>query len=264
MSIRYDQEAERYVYRLLLQSIIRERLVAYNRTPAGVSIEVPKGGIIEVPITHTYKLGHIDIVDDPVYIDSSGSRQVIDRMEQLLMLLGFQNERFLKELMNSALNYASSLEAADLRKQKLSEPKQGEDTWGYVTRRNKEEPGFSPLVFFEQWVIQGHTTHPAARTKLPMEPEDVKRYAPEWGATPGLVPLAVKKDYTSETAPFDIAMTETILRTYPEIKKEFDQLEGNYKLIPLHPWQAEHILLEHYNQELKDKVFVPLFQSYTS
>ncbi|SDJ38075.1 IucA/IucC family protein [Salimicrobium halophilum] len=258
MSIRYDQEAERYIYRLLLQSIIRERLVAYNRTPAGISIEVPKGGIIEVPITHTYKLGHIDISNDPVYIDSSGSRQVIDRMEQLLMLLGFQNERFLKELMNSALNYASALEAADMRKQKLPAPKQGEDTWVYVTRRYKEEPDFSPLVFFEQWVIQGHTTHPAARTKLSMEPEDVKRYAPEWGATPGLVPLAVKKESTTETAPFDIAMTEALLRIDPGMKREFDQLEGDYKLIPLHPWQVEHTLPEHYSQELREKIFVPL------
>ncbi|WP_347861903.1 IucA/IucC family protein [Salimicrobium sp. PL1-032A] len=258
MSIRYDQEAERYIYRLLLQSIIRERLVAYHRTSSGVSIEVPKGGIIEVPLGHTYKLGHIDISSDPVYIDSSGSRQVIDRMEQLLMLLGFRNERFLKELMNSALNYASALEAADLRKRTLPQPEQGEDTWEYVIRRYKEEPDFSPLVFFEQWVIQGHTTHPAARTKIPMEPEDVKRYAPEWGAAPELVPLAVKRDSTVETAPFGVEMTEALLRTAPEMKKEFDQLEGEYKLIPLHPWQAKYTLPEHYGRELREKIFVPL------
>ncbi|SIS60275.1 IucA/IucC family protein [Salimicrobium flavidum] len=258
MSVSHEQVAERYIFRLLLQSILRENLVAYNRTDTGIEIDVPKGGVVEVPISHTYILGHVDIQDPPVYIASSGERQVIERMEQLLMILGFRNEVFVREMMNSALNYASALEAFEKRKQELPAPRPDENTWEYVLRRKTEDSSFSPLVFFEQWIITGHTTHPGARTRLSMSPEEAKRYAPEWGATPGLVPLAVAQEKTSETAPFGTGMTESLLTSYPEVKEEFDSLDREYRLIPLHPWQAEHTLPEYYHRELQEKTMVPL------
>lgn len=255
MNTSYEQQAENYIFRLLLQSIIRENLVSFNKTPQGLEIEVPKGGRVEVPVSRTYILGHIDIGGSPVYVDPSGKKQELQRMEELLMLLGFRNESFVKEMMNSALNYASALEAFDKRKESV--PGQ-QDTWEYVINRTKNDRNFSPLVFFEQWVIDGHTTHPGTRTRLPMSPEDVRKYAPEWGASPELVPLAVRTDRVRETAPFHTTMTGTLTETSPEVKEEFEALSGSYRLIPLHPWQEEHTLPVYYKKELEDETMIPL------
>ncbi|SIS90965.1 IucA/IucC family protein [Salimicrobium salexigens] len=255
MNTSYEQQAENYIFRLLLQSIIRENLVSFNKTPQGLEIEVPKGGRVEVPVSRTYILGHIDIGGSPVYVDLSGKRQELQRMEELLMLLGFRNESFVKEMMNSALNYASALEAFDKRKEDVPTH---QDTWDYIVRRRGEDPDFSPLVFFEQWVIDGHTTHPGTRTRLPMSPEDVRKYAPEWGASPGLVPLAVRDDKVGETAPFHTTMTGALTEASAEVKKEFEALSGSYRLIPLHPWQADHTLPVYYKKELEDGTMIPL------
>ena len=63
----------------------------------------------------------------------------------------------------------------------------------WVERKLASDPTFDPLVFYEQWVIEGHPLHPGTKIKIGMEPGDVIRHAPEWGARPGLALVAVDR-----------------------------------------------------------------------
>ncbi|HZN19082.1 MAG TPA: IucA/IucC family protein [Micromonosporaceae bacterium] len=86
--------------------------------------------------------------------------------------------------------------------------------------------GAPPLL--EQCVVDGHPLHPGCRTRLGMSTVEVLRYAPEHRPAVRLVLAAVP--------------AEELLATgdWPERLRA-----GGCVLLPVHPWQAEHVLPDH-------------------
>jgi siderophore synthetase component len=123
------------------------------------------------------------------------------------------------------------------------------DSLGYVRATKAIDPAFSPLAFFEQWVVEGHPLHPCARMKMGMDAEDVIRNAPEWGAAPGVALVAVAKSACRAFVRGPEGAADVLAREHPtaarmvaEALRRQGKALADYELIPVHPWQLEHTL----------------------
>ncbi|MBK2260180.1 rhizoferrin biosynthesis protein FslA [Francisella tularensis] len=107
------------------------------------------------------------------------------------------------------------------------------------------------LAFLEQWGAVGHIYHPSSKTKIGLSKFENILYSPEFENEVNIIFGAIHKN---------IAHIEIIdnridnyqnwmIINYPEQYKIWDhELDNrgldsnNYLMIPIHPWQAEHIL----------------------
>ncbi len=279
------KKAEKVVLHQLVQAIIREELmeIEWIDTKESLSIATIKlneeNALIEIPILKVYILSHIDINGDIVYVNKSGHREVLSNPSQFLSLLtdnGFAKtfdhiDQFHNEITNSTHNYALALTIAEDRKtnvQKEAKQLEVNKTMNYVLEKRRQNPSFSPLIFFEQWVIQGHTIHPCSRTRLGLSPGDVAKYAPEWSGNPKVIPVAVHKKYCQMTAVGNRSTTDIIVEEYPDVSSQLETTMASkklnlsdYELIPVHPWQYENTIKLHYRDDLDNNWIVPLEES---
>jgi siderophore synthetase component len=75
-----------------------------------------------------------------------------------------------------------------------------------------------PLAYVEQLVVEGHPLHPCCRTRLGMSADEVRAYAPEHRPIVALDLFEVPAERWLSTG------------------------DGAPPLLPVHPWQAEHVL----------------------
>ncbi len=269
--------AEKMVLRQLIQAILREKIIESSWTEHAAVIRLSEEEQIEVPIEKKYTLGQIDIVGNITYTDRKGNKSKLTSPDQLLRLmivngntLTFDNmEQFCKEITNSTYNFALALTIAEHRKQQDNTDAQileATDSFDYVLKKAEEDPHFSPLNFFEQWVIQGHTIHPCSRTRLGLSPEDITKYAPEWEGRPNVIPVAVHKEFCRLTH-IEKSVTQILLEEYPEVEQAFDNVltkkqlnKEDYELIPVHPWQLENTVHGYYQEEIQNDVILTLDQ----
>ncbi|QPC45635.1 IucA/IucC family protein [Mangrovibacillus cuniculi] len=219
--------------------------------------------VLEVPVQHVYQLRQFDIKGDITFITKEQKETVKDPC-QLVDLLALSPtilekddlQAFKLEVENSVYNYALGLTSVPIRFASL--PKEN-SVWEYVTNQSTN---FSPLTFFEQLVIQGHTIHPCSRTRLGMAAEAVTTYAPEWGSDFEVPVVAVHQRHVHVTNKEGEGITELLLKDYPsfqaQLKKQLGEEWKQYELIPVHPWQLENTIIPRYQKEITEKVVVPL------
>jgi siderophore synthetase component len=252
--------------------VVRERLTGPNRPAVWLddcrTIRVPLGGgrELQASVARRLALGRFDL-DGPLWLIDGGSRVEVEQPAELLDQLegeGLVSEgdgearkrfaRFREELENSATNLALALTGADLRKRALRQEASRlgvRTSLDYVQAVQALDPTFSPLAFYEQWVIEGHPLHPGARMKMGMEPEDLVRYAPEWGARPGVALVAVLRSSVRVVSRIGQGAAEVLAREYPDVRRQADEAlrrmgrsPADYEFIPVHPWQLAHTLPE--------------------
>ncbi|MCF6136428.1 IucA/IucC family protein [Pseudalkalibacillus berkeleyi] len=276
------KHAEKTILHQLIQAILREKIVDIewenvdSSSQMSAAIKLNKEEQIIVPIKKLYTLKHIDIDGEILYSDRLGEKSTIINPDQLLTLLivngiavTFDNiEQFCNEITNSTYNYALALTSAEHRQKFIKVDAsniEASNTIEYIQRKQQLHQNYSPLTFFEQWVIQGHTIHPCSRTRLGLSPNDVTGFAPEWEGQPSVVPVAVHKDHCRLTHHDTHSTTQIIFDEYPTVKRAFyETLENNqlepsqFELIPVHPWQLEHTIRKFYKQELNSNVIIPI------
>ncbi len=124
---------------------------------------------------------------------------------------------------------------------------------------------FSPLAFYEQLVVDGHPLHPGAKLKLGLSVGDVIRFSPELGARPEAAFVAVAKGCYKDASLDGRGLTGVLYAEYPGLRgqvanvlreKELDA--DDYGLIPVHPWQFEHVLPRVYAGAMQGGEVVPL------
>lgn len=124
---------------------------------------------------------------------------------------------------------------------------------------------FSPLAFYEQLVVDGHPLHPGAKLKLGLSVGDVIRFSPELGARPEAAFVAVAKGCYRDASLDGRGLTAILYAEYPGLRwqvanvlreKELDA--DDYGLIPVHPWQFEHVLPRLYAEAMQGGEIVPL------
>ncbi|WP_446855129.1 IucA/IucC family protein [Halobacillus faecis] len=254
------QKADLHTLHQLIQAIFRERIVPCEwRNSENTLILLLNDGELHVPVSNLYIFHHIDIEGDIRFLDRDGNQALVDKSETCLELLFPGNNRFdfYKEVLNSVTNLALALTVAEHRRRQIENL--AEDAFSYAARLK------SPLTFFEQWVIQGHTIHPCSRTRMGVTSEDVARYAPEWEGKPDVLPLLVHKDRYHMTSKNGESTKSILLQEYPELNKAFQQVcedhdvvAEDYEIIPIHPWQWEHTITKYYKDDLNKKLLLPV------
>lgn len=264
---KHMQRAQQKVLHQLVQAVFREGLADYHLVNDGESLLAvlpcsPTGKII-IPIANTYLLKHVEIQGAILSQTETGITKITHPMDFLERLnLNEDTNQFEGEIENSVLNYALAFEGEERRKAGLSWK---DDTFSFLEEKKKDNPMFSPLVFGEQWVIDGHTMHPCSKTRMGLSEEEVMQYSPEWGSVAKLIPLAIHKENAFMASMDESSMTSILLEEHRHVKEVFmEELPDSgrdYELIPVHPWQFEHTIKRCFKKEIEDKVIVPLIKA---
>ncbi|MFD2371613.1 IucA/IucC family protein [Brevibacillus sp. GCM10020057] len=130
-----------------------------------------------------------------------------------------------------------------------------------VKRVRSEE---TSLVHMERLsALRDRPFHPTSRAKRGWSSDDYKRYSPEYGQSFGLDWIGVRRDHIrastdKEIAPFILADHE--LETLRRAASRAGIDERDYLLLPVHPWQMEHVLPTHYRAEWEQRICVPVIR----
>ncbi|KEO84218.1 hypothetical protein EL26_05480 [Tumebacillus flagellatus] len=271
----------RGILQRLVQAVVRENIAGlgerslWQESGRVLTLELAGGSRLRVPVSCRHSLGRFDLGEgDLQVISPTGESAVLDHPALLVDLLeaeGVPAElllRFRREMQNSAANLALALAGAERRRADLmpdAERLGCSTAVEYAEKRAAAEEAFSTLAFFEQWVVEGHPLHPGAKIKMGLDPMDVLRDSPEWGAMPEVVPVAVHKDHCrwisyAKQSPSDILFAEHPgLRERVAASLTAKGLQpDDYELIPVHPWQYEHTLPALFRHAIEAQEVVPL------
>lgn len=263
----YIGRARGAILHRLFQAVIREQLIAPRHQriePSSGSIEVqlPGGKAIRATIGKKHAFGRYDLEGGLFLWDGNEEMSIahpVDLLDLLVREGAFgacgdarQHERFRLELQNSVANYALALAgrhriAAEMAARSGAAPCGTSLQWAQWKR--DEDERFSPLVFFEQLVVDGHPLHPGAKIKMGLDAGDVIAYSPEWNACPDVALAAVALHACRFVSLNGDTPKEILYREHPGLREHVaDRLrklnldESRYELIPVHPWQFEHTL----------------------
>lgn len=110
----------------------------------------------------------------------------------------------------------------------------------------------------EQALILGHSMHPAPKSRLGFIHEDWLKFSPEHQGKTQLYYWLVAPEYVAESNASSAEDITSQLRQ--EIHWYLNEAEitllntySNYKLLPLHPWQARYLQSKDWYKELKTK-----------
>ncbi|MBK2357106.1 rhizoferrin biosynthesis protein FslA [Francisella hispaniensis] len=160
-------------------------------------------------------------------------------------------QQFEYELHNSFENELSMNIYRSLRQKQLAntiKTANYSNLWQWLnTTMSKNEQ----LAFLEQWGAVGHKYHPGSKTKIGLSKFENILYSPEFENEVNIIFGAIHKNI----AHIEIIdnridnYQDWMITNYPEQYKiwnhELDNRgldSNNYLMIPIHPWQAEHIL----------------------
>ncbi len=132
--------------------------------------------------------------------------------------------------------------------------------------QQRNDPTQSMLALFEQWIINGHPLHPAAKVRLGMSPVEVLATCPEWGNTVELRVVALHHTAAQEygsaitrSPAQQRPLTNLLLREHPQLRAAVvaecgaqQSFQDSVTLLPVHPWQADHVLPGRFGRELND------------
>lgn len=201
--------------------------------------------------------------DPPLWIDDGEFREISSAAELVYWLFRIEDyknrDRFIEELNNGTVNLTLAYVFHEEWKKNIQREAQQHgvsNSYDYVQQKRKAD--FSPSLFFEQMVLEGHHLHPGAKTKLGLSYDDVLRYSPEFHQTFPVRFAAVKRD--------SLSVTEKTFENYfspvaEEARKELEDLgyesEG-YGILPIHPWQFKNELPLIYKKEVDEGTVVLL------
>jgi len=104
-------------------------------------------------------------------------------------------------------------------------------------------PPTEPLQAFlhsEQSLLFGHPFHPAPKSRQGFSHQDVMRYSPEMRVGFALHYFSVKREFLLQQSVLDESCDAVVAANAP-VSLQASLME-DFALIPVHPWQAEHLL----------------------
>lgn len=112
-----------------------------------------------------------------------------------------------------------------------------------------------PFIEAEQALILGHSMHPLAKNRLGFDADDFFRYSPEFNKAFQLFYFLAHPSIVLEQSTKDKSASELVkqqLFKSDAAKELMDTLKAHpeWKLVPMHPWQATYMLKQAVTKEL--------------
>jgi siderophore synthetase component len=282
-------QGRREILHRLLQALVRENVAGISSRASwhpgverGLEIHLSGGRTLLVPVRRTLSFGRFDL-GGSVTLRNGSCSEIVEHPARLLDLLsdlpGYEGvlrdlagearlARFRLEVRNSAATYALALAGAGIRRRELAARAR---TSGVSTSlewargRSTEEGMFSTLAFYEQLVVDGHPLHPGAKLKLGLGVEDIIQHSPELGAHPEAALVAVTQERYRDVSLDRRGLPGVLCEEYPGLCQQVANAlqekalnPDDYGLIPVHPWQFEHMLPRLYARAMERGEIVPL------
>ncbi len=132
-------------------------------------------------------------------------------------------------------------------------------------QRDTLDPTTANLLL-DQLNVMGHNVHPFGRLRRGMSPTEALAYAAECQPDRPVMLrfVAVRTELLRRTAPpgavASCHLGEILEIEFPQLAAARQRLPdaAHYGLVPLHPWQYEHVLFDSYSRELADGDIVAL------
>lgn len=198
-----------------------------------------------VPLSYVSLVGRHRLAKVPeVYLQ--GQLQIMSPVVLVSLLL----EELVKESSSVTLNAASLVEkwiqSRDALQQFLQHRK--EDFDELINAKQN-------FIETEQALILGHSMHPAPKSRTGFVHEDWLKFSPEHRGQTQLHYWLVHQDYIVEGCATDEAIStqlKTALQWYlSEQDLKLLKTHSDYKLLPLHPWQARYLQTKPWFERLK-------------
>lgn len=235
---------------------------------------------IVIPISKTYAFNRIDVDGSILYVSKSNVNVITHSVEFLEIIrrnkvahqegTKFAWNQLADELVNGSANLALSYAHWELKKKELQNDANQLgvlNSIDWVLTRKKQMSQFDSSLFFEQLTIEGHNLHPGTKTKIGMKPDDVFRYAPEFDGVAQIHFVAINKPYAEWCVvnKDEEDANALLFQSYPDleraVKKQFRDMNlliEDYVIVPVHQWQLENAIPDIYEEELIEKVIVPI------
>ncbi len=121
-----------------------------------------------------------------------------------------------------------------------------------------------PMLHVERFsALRDRPFHPTSRAKRGWNDDEYQRYSPEFGNSFGLDWVAVHRDYIQTSSAQDPAVFVLNDSQREKLRLAAEQAgieEESYLLLPVHPWQMEHLLSPLYQKEMAQKICVPVIR----
>lgn len=121
-----------------------------------------------------------------------------------------------------------------------------------------------PFIEAEQALILGHSMHPVAKNRLGFDANDFFRYSPEFKKKFQLFYFLAHPSIVLEQSAINLSASEIVMNQLnnfiptDEISTTIKN-NSNWKLIPMHPWQASYMLKQTVTKELlKNNLLIKL------
>ncbi|WP_265111225.1 IucA/IucC family protein [Halosolutus halophilus] len=128
-----------------------------------------------------------------------------------------------------------------------------------VTRRLRAADAPAAL---ERLVTDGHPLHPSAKIRRGMAGTAGLAYAPEFTGSIDVRFVAVHTERVRETSIDDRSLTDRLYTAFDGLADAVSRTvptdAGEYAVIPVHPWQFQHVLPDRYESQRADGTVVPI------
>ncbi|WP_239617996.1 IucA/IucC family protein [Cohnella mopanensis] len=104
-----------------------------------------------------------------------------------------------------------------------------------------EEAHVRDYLSSEQSLLYGHPFHPFPKNTLGFSEEDVRKYCPELGTSFQLCYVAVRKDVFQVEWVSDQRQINQHESVMDHVRNVLQEKRDGYEILPLHPWQYEHV-----------------------
>jgi len=258
-----------------LIACVREKILQNYSIDANqiMTVELSKGYSLKF-LTHNFKTcerfwikGNISVYTDDRFLKILEKKKFFGFMQEHISVLyggHLLNSQVFSELVESSKNL-------EFVKEHSIRTVGFNSSLEYVKKMKNLSHNFSPLVFYEQSVIDAHPNHPTAKVRFGFSDTDLEKYSPECRAVIDLKILAVPKKYLKTFSVSHETVSDYILNYSSSVKnKVMKSFETNkltleeYGLIIIHPWQYDNILKKQHNFLFEDRILVDLNVSLTS
>ncbi|SFJ68287.1 Siderophore synthetase component [Halobacillus dabanensis] len=202
----------------------------------------------------------------PLWIGESDVWEISSAAELVYWLFRTEDyknrDKFIEELNNGTVNLTLAYSFHEEWKENIQREAEQigvRNSLDYVD--HKRSTGFSPSLFFEQMVVEGHHLHPGAKTKLGLSYDNVVRYSPEFHQTFPIRLVAVRcKDMVTTDQTFE----DYFIDISQKARRELEALgysSDTYIILPVHPWQYEYEIQVLYKEEIESEAIVLLSET---
>lgn len=171
-----------------------------------------------------------------------------------------QAERIEAELAESTANLALARLAERVQERRVRPD-------GSTAESALELPGIpaaDAAAALERTVTAGHPFHPGAKIRRGMSATDGLAYAPEFTTSIDLRFVAVQSDCALRTWTGERTLTERLYDAFDGLDEAVARTLPNgrtreeYTVIPVHPWQDHHVILDRYGSQRATGEVVPI------